>query len=118
MSLPSTLTLNSVSFDEKVQLSGTSVVYYAASPNDDLFGRPSLRISTEITKAGIARTLVSLNRPIYDDSTGKYNGFTKTDLVINRAVTAPITDLDGDVHQIKDLLGVTDVIHILTLGAI
>lgn len=80
MSLPDSLTLNDGTVNEvysnKVR-NGNQVVYFAPSPQGDIAGRPTLTISQEMTKAGIAKATVVLTRPVYDAVFSKYVGFLK-----------------------------------------
>jgi hypothetical protein len=104
MMLPSTLAAAGYDFTTTGELQGSSVVYYAPSPQSDLLGRPSLTVSHETTKAGIVRTLVSLKEPVYNATLQKYDGFLKTDLVMNRAATAPTSAQTSIVEAFADLL--------------
>jgi len=108
MSLPTTFTTDIGDFANPVE-DGASVVYYADSPQGDLLGRPSLTFTSEVTKAGIARTLMSIKMPVYNAALGKYDGFIKHDEVLNRALSAPTalsTDVMTAATQIKGATGV------------
>jgi len=89
MGLPTSQTLTigtpptAVVFDDAVKV-GNSVVYSAVSPQGDITGRPTLRVSQETTKAGIMRTLVSFNFPYWDSVKGVYDGSTTANLVLSR----------------------------------
>jgi hypothetical protein len=94
MGLPSSITLNvgspaaDIIFSGAV-VSGASVTYYAPSPQGDLEGRPSLRVSHETTKTGIVRSLVKIVVPIWDNTNKKYVGsWTKNDTLIRPAASA------------------------------
>lgn len=112
MSLPSTFTTTIGTFSNPVE-DGSSVQYYAPSPQGDLLGRPSLTFSNETTKAGIARTLVSIKVPIYNGTSAKYDGFYKTDLVINRALTAPTAAQEGIIESMGEVLYTATIFAVL-----
>jgi hypothetical protein len=116
MPLPSSITLNvgspaaNVIYDDISQINGASVVYSAPSPRSDLLGRPTLKISHETSaKSGLVRTLVSLITPIWDSTLSKYDGFTKTDFVINRNQRVPLQLVTDEVEKMSELLAVADV---------
>lgn len=82
---------------------GNEVVYVAPSPQGDLLGSPELRFASQITKGGVARTLVQFKTPIYDATLGKYTGFLTTDLVVKRPTVADIADVEIELEKISEL---------------
>lgn len=118
MGLPTSITLGSEVFDDVSKLSGTTVTYFAPSPQGDLIGRPSIRFSQEKTKAGIVRTLVSFQRPRFNEDTQKYEGFYKIDVVANRSESAPVATTESTYLNVKDLLGLAGIVSTLAKGLI
>lgn len=107
MSLPDSITLtgNSVNttYENKTRL-GNVVTYYADSANGDLAGRPTLIISQEMTKAGIAKGTVSLVTPVLNALTGKYDSFLKNTFTSTQSGLKAIDDRVTQVGQMKHLL--------------
>lgn len=118
MGLPSTITTGSDVFDDVSNISGSSVVYFAESPLSDLIGRPTLRVSQEKTKAGIQRTLVSIQVPIYNPAKGVYEGFEKIDCTYNRPETLDITAAAVTYGRMAALLAIPGVVTTLTKGLV
>jgi hypothetical protein len=52
--------------------SGREAIYLADSPQDDIVGRPKVRISNDYASNGTVRTLHQVVLPVYDAATGKY----------------------------------------------
>lgn len=109
MGLPATITAGALVFDNVSNISGSSVVYYAPSPQGDLEGRPTLRVSHESTKAGIRRSLISMVKPIYSASLGKYTGFEKADFVLNRPESASVAGAETTIEQMAVVIGLETV---------
>lgn len=93
MALPSTITLNvgspaaDVVYASKTALDGNAASYAAPSPQGDLTGRPTLRVSSETTKAGIERSLTGFQEPIYSSSKEAYSGYISSSYTFNRSLT-------------------------------
>lgn len=105
-------------FDNVSNISGSSVIYYAASPQGDLEGRPTLRVSHESTKAGIRRSLISLVKPIYSAALGKYTGFEKSDFVLNRPENASVAGAELTMEQMATILALETVQDPVTQGLV
>jgi hypothetical protein len=110
--LPSIITLNAgavpadfVFADAIVQ--GSTVTYVAPSAQLDLLGRPSLRFSTETTKAGIERTLYSFNLPEWSVELEKYVGNVTLNGVLTRRQVSPIAMSDTILELQHELLAAT-----------
>jgi len=113
MALPSTITLNVGSPAANVVFGDRSVrdnetVYFAPSPNSDLAGRIKLRLSHEVTKTGIARSLVQFVYPILNVSTGKYDSSITCNATITRSETASLADVDEVMEMLQEVFAVTD----------
>lgn len=108
MSLPDSITLNNGTVDEvygnKVR-NGSSVTYYAISPQGDIAGRPTLTISQETTKAGIAKATVTLLRPVYDVTFSKYVGFLKNSISSTQAGNQTIQGRFGELKKLSQFTG-------------
>lgn len=108
MSLPDTITLNDGTTNEvygsKVR-NGSVVTYYAPSPQGDIAGRPTLVISQEITKAGIAKATVNLVRPVFDTSLGKYTGFLKNSISSTQNGIQSILGRTGELKKLSQFSG-------------
>jgi hypothetical protein len=118
MGLPTTITAGSVVFDNVSNISGSSVIYYAPSPQGDLEGRPTLRVSHESTKAGIRRSLISLQKPIYNGTLGKYTGFEKADFVLNRPENALVANSELTMEQMATIIALETVQDPVTQGLV
>lgn len=79
------------------------MLFYAPSPQSDLQGRPSLRVSHETTKKGIARSLGQFITPVYDSVAKTYKGFIKTDIVITRDITVSVADVEKEIEKLQEL---------------
>jgi len=112
--LPSTITLNvgspaaDVVYGPKQTLGSTSI-FYAPSPNSDLAGRPTLRVSHETTKSGVVRTLIQVRKPVLDAVTGKYVKPLQANLVLQRDGLSTLAEADEVLETIQEFLAVTDV---------
>lgn len=108
MSLPATITVTDgvtpQVFGSPTREGGNSVVYFAPSANGDLLGRPTLRISHEVTKAGIVRATTTITTPVLDAS-GKYSSFTKEAFTSTQSGTAPTAGRVVRIKRVSDLLG-------------
>lgn len=118
MGFPATITAGALALDNVSNISGSSIVYYAASPQGDLEGRPTLRVSHESTKAGIRRSLISLTKPIYNASLGKYQGFEKLDFVMNRPETASVAGSETSMEQMATIIALETVQDPFTQGLV
>jgi hypothetical protein len=105
MSLPSSITLTGgdpevdLVFTDVSQLSGSSLVYYAPSPQGDLDGRPTLKISHETTGSGVKRSALILETPVLNPVTLKYGEFKKTTLTTNRKGTTPVAEVVAELEM-------------------
>lgn len=119
MGLPSTIVAGGFTFDDVTSLNGSTLVYYAASPQGDIAGRPSLRFSQEKTKAGIQRTLVSFVNPVWNSVSEKYVGFIKADSVLNRADSINLSYAENAYDVIHDVMALTSTVTpVLTKGSL
>jgi hypothetical protein len=119
MGLPSVITAGGLVFDDVTSLSGSTTVMYADSPQLDVAGRPSLRFSQEKTKAGIIRTLVSLQIPQLAASGDKYSGFIKADIVLNRSELIGVSESLVAYDVLHDILALTSTaIPVLAKGSL
>jgi hypothetical protein len=114
MSYPSSITLNigspaaDVVFDDKHAGPGAlDAILMAESPNDDLTGRPRMRISHETTAKGIARSLLQLIFPVAD-SDGKYDQIT-VNLTVLRPTKVSLAEVDRATEAMAELLDTSGV---------
>lgn len=81
--LPDTIALSdgtdTITYANKVR-EGNQSRYYATSPQGDIAGRPTLIVTQEVTKGGIARSTAVFSTPVFDSGTGKYTRFVKTNV--------------------------------------
>jgi hypothetical protein len=111
--LPNTITLNvgspaaDVVFDGK-QTQGSTTIYFAPSPNSDLAGRETLRVSHETTKSGVVRSLVQVKVPIRNTETLKYDSAITANLVLARTGAATLASADRVLEMIQEVFAVTD----------
>lgn len=95
MPLASTITVNvgspaaDVIYTDAVR-SGSSIVYYGPSAQNDLQGRKTLRVSHETRKAGVVASLVQFKLPIYDSGSSKYTGEAVVNLTLIRPGNLPV----------------------------
>lgn len=115
MSLPSsTFTLNigapaaDVVFGNATR-NGNSVVYTAPSPQGDLEGRPSCRVSHERTRSGITKSLVQFIFPNYDSELNKYVGFDSVNLTLNRTGLSSTANGEKLLEAVEEFLELADV---------
>lgn len=105
--LPDSITLSdgavNVVYASKTQVGPNAVRYFAPSPNSDLSGRPTLDVVYDITKAGIARSVVTLTEPI-QDSAGKYVRFSKVTITGTISGNDPIAIREKQLIQGKNFL--------------
>lgn len=100
-SVPTNLT-----YSNKTQLDGLAVEFTGPSPTGDLNGRSTLTVSHNRTKQGIVRSLLSIRTPQYSGGTPNVQqGFTKVDIIINRAADLPLVKVTDEIDKIIDLLG-------------
>lgn len=113
MGLPTTITLNvgspaaDVVYDDVIK-SGSSVQYSAPSPQGDIQGRRVLRVSHETTKAGVVRSLVRIEYPIFDSDSGTYKGLGSVNVVLARPGTAPVQLGKDLLESVAEFLGDTN----------
>lgn len=108
MPLPDSITLNDGTVNEvysnKIR-NGSQVVYYAPSPQGDLAGRPTLTVTQEVTKAGIAKANVVLIRPVLNAATGKYDRFLKNNISSTQSGTDSVTVRDKELKKLSVFTG-------------
>lgn len=116
MSLPSSITLNVGSpaadriFTDVSAINGNSVVFSAVSPQGDLLGRPTLKISHETSaKSGLVRSLASFIVPFWDVTQDKYDGYEKADFVLNRNQKHTLQSATDMVEMMSELLAIAAV---------
>lgn len=90
-------------FGDKRPTGASSVIYYGPSPNNDLAGRPTVRVSHETTRQGVERSLVSVNIPYRKDD-GSYEQGETCNMTLNRKVNADVDRADLVVEMIAELL--------------
>lgn len=74
--------------------------FTAESPQGDLIGRPTLKVGSSRTNAGIVGRTMHLTVPMWDGT--KYNGSVQARIVLN----APIgINLDKSANVLRSLLG-------------
>jgi hypothetical protein len=78
---------------ERAYRQGNMSVFYAPSPNDDLAGRYVLTVSQEETSQGIARSMVSIKKPL-QNADGEYDAFIKKTMTCTRPLDAALSDVD------------------------
>lgn len=113
--LPSTVTLNvgnpaaDVTFESPIK-NGESVVYHAASPNDDLSGRVALKVSHEETKSGSVRTLAQVKIPQWNADKGQYTERpVQVNLVCSREGSTDLDETDRALEIMQEFLATTNV---------
>jgi len=75
-------------------------VYYADSPNGDLAGRYSLRVSNEETSGGLVRTLVQFKKPYQVG--GEYGQHVQANVTLTRPAEASLTDVDEILEMVQE----------------
>jgi len=111
MSLPATIGVTrlsdsaSITYGDK-DTEGDKTTYYAPSPNGDLAGRLKLIYEHQVTKQGIARTVITSIRPILNATTGRYDTYRKIVSAINRDEVDAIVDVTDDYKMHLDAMGV------------
>jgi hypothetical protein len=111
MALPDTFTLTVGAtptarvFDVASRSNGTTS-YYADSPNGDLAGRYSIRVSNEETSGGLVRTLIQVKLP-YQVS-GEYGQHVQANVVLTRPNEAALATVDEVLEMVQEIWAVTD----------
>lgn len=113
--LPTTITLNvgSPAADRvytRAESSNPGVaLYYAASPNGDLAGRPSLTVRHNNSSSGLVTTIAQFREPVLNTSTGKYDSWIQSDLKVTRPDTAPLQDAKTGMELVEEFLETSNV---------
>lgn len=114
MPLASTFTLNvgspaaDVVYGDASHGVGSTVTYYAPSPQADLTGRPSLVFNHQTTKAGVVRSSVTFLKPYFNSTKGIYEGFVKVDVVVNRPAGLPVQLTKDELEKASEILTSTN----------
>jgi len=113
MALPTSITLNvgnpaADRIFESTPNAGKSAFYYAASPNNDLAGRPSLEIEHKDIGNGLVSSKVQFKHPVLDTDSGEYKTFVQTTTTCVRPGTADLDLVDEILEEIQEVLAVTD----------
>jgi hypothetical protein len=93
-----------VVYDDVSQIDGSTLVFYAESPQGDLLGRPSIRVSHETKNSGIVRSLVDIQTPVYDADKEVYDGFIKTSITLNRKGSVSISAVETELEKASEAL--------------
>jgi hypothetical protein len=110
MSLPATIgvtrlsDLSSVTFGDKDTV-GDKTEYYAPSPNGDLAGRLKLTVEHQVTKQGIARSVVTIIEPKFDADSGTYPRFIKAVVTLNRSELDSLESVTDPLKMLIDAFG-------------
>lgn len=83
---------------------GSAVKWFAPSAAADLAGRPTLVISNDITKAGIARATATLTKPLLDTVSGQYKQFVRANVTVTQPANLGVSEPENIVAMLADAL--------------
>lgn len=112
MGLPQTLVVpigtpvRNVTFTQTSE-SGTSAVYHAPSPQDDIQGKIRLDIRHETVKNGNVRSNVKITTPIYDSDRKVYTGAMTESRTTQRPAAMKLPAVGDSVDTMTVLYGVS-----------
>lgn len=89
--------------------SGNTVMYSAPSPQADLDGRPTIRVSHERTKGKIVKTLIQLTRPFFDADRDVYDGYETINMTYIRKGGISLADGKKSLETMRKFLALAGV---------
>lgn len=78
-------------------------ILLSSSPQSDLLGAPTLRVETSTTSKQIERSLLQIQRPIWNADLKKYVYFTSWSLTYNRSVEYSIVEAEKEAKKLLSL---------------